>query len=30
VKSHFGIVTLLIIFVSVLPFGWAAFSARHR
>jgi membrane-associated protein len=30
VKSHFGIVTVLIIFASLIPFCWAALSARRR
>lgn len=30
VKSHFGIVTLLIIFASLLPFAWTVLSARRR
>ncbi len=30
VKSHFGIVTVLIIFASLLPFAWTALSARRR
>jgi membrane-associated protein len=30
VKSHFGIVTLLIICASLLPFAWTVLSARRR